>query len=290
MSVIPSITICDQHIHPFGSFACFNCDISIFNKISHLCQIKKQSDNTFIHVAQFLHTLQENNICFKILTNRDKYITEYENIERLKTIFGDDFNLYTTFYQYDNCVGFEITIEGGMFNIENIDQPSIKTTVVYVVLQQKCISSMDMFDSCNTEQIAQDITPVLQLLHSAGYVHDDITVNNIVYCECVNRFKLIDYGEMTNASRYTFTTIDKVFSREMTELQKALSRIEHVKAYNSHQREIGLAQQKKAASSGGSSTTKTNRTIRKRPPYNKKNRNIKKKIKYTTRKPKYYKK
>ena len=53
-----SITICNDK-NPFGSFACFNCDVDVFTELSHLCQIKKQSDNTNIEFTKFIGTLRQ---------------------------------------------------------------------------------------------------------------------------------------------------------------------------------------------------------------------------------------
>lgn len=111
MASPPSVKICDTN-NPTGSFACFNCNVDVFTKLSHLCQIKKQSDDTIIDFTEFLRTIHRDSICFKVLTNRDKFITEYANIDILKEIFKDKFSDYTTFYEYDGCVGFEITIKG----------------------------------------------------------------------------------------------------------------------------------------------------------------------------------
>ncbi len=284
MASLPSVKICDTE-NPFGSFACFNCNVDVFTGLSHLCQIKKQSDNTTIDFEKFLNTLREHNICFKVLTDRAKFTTEYANIDILKTVFGVNFNLYTTFYEYDGCVGFEITIKGGVFNIDKLYRPSIQTTAVYVLLQHKC-NNIVMCDSCDIERIVPDIVPILQILHSSGYVHNDIKYDNFVYCD--DRFKIIDYGEMTNVSTFQYTKPDIVFSQEMKALQKIPSQIKSIKDYIHREQEIKLSRLTKAASSNGGALS--NRPKSKKRRYNKKYRRSKKTLKYKTRKPKHYKK
>jgi hypothetical protein len=245
-----------------------------------------------------LNTLRRENICFKVLFALSKFEEEYKNIDKLKEIFEDDFNVYTTFYQYDDCVGFKIEIEPGtLFNFkrEHTATPTIQTDVLYVILQHKCMSVMDMIDRCDIGEINVDITPVLELLHEAGYVHNDITLTNLVYCESDQRYKLIDYGEMTAVSSFQYSDPDTVVFRQNAEFEKTLKRIENIKAKKKLEQKItSTSSGETPHSHGGSSTKKTNRTIRKRH-YNKKNRRDKNrkdksKLKYTTRKPKYYKK
>lgn len=279
----PSITICNIE-NKFGSFACFNCDVNVFTELSHLCQIKKQSDETIIDFTQFLNTLRHDNICFKVLTDRTKFRTEYANIDILKEIFKDHFSDYTTFYEYDGCVGFEITIKGGVFNIDKKFHQSFQTTVVYVLLQHKC-NDIVTYDGYDIEQLVSHIEPVLEILHSRGYVHNDIKYNNVVYCD--DKFKLIDYGEMRNVSTFQYATPDKVFSNQMADLQKIPSQIKSIKDYNRRQQELASNQQTKPGGSRG--RTLINRTTRKRR-YNKKYRKGKIIVKYTNRRPKYYKK
>jgi len=283
-SPLPSITICNAE-NQFGSFACFNCDVDVFTEWSQLCQVKKQSDNTTIEFTQFLDTLRQHNICFKVLTNQSKFTTEYANINILKTVFGGNFNLYTTFYEYVGCVGFEITIKDGVFNINKLHRPSFQTTVVYVLLQHKC-NDIATYDKCDIRQLVPHITPVLQILHSSGYVHNDIKYNNVVYCD--DRFKLIDYGEMTNVSTFEYSNPDRVFSQELEQLQEIPSVIGHIKEYNRRQSAIKLAQHANTSNGGGSRRrTLTNRTNSKKKRYNKKYRKIKKTLKYSL---KHYKK
>ena len=285
MSALPSITICNAE-NPFGSYACFNCDVDVFTKLSHLCQIKKQSDNTIIDFTQFLNTIRQDSICFKVLTNRYKFTTEYANIDILKGIFKDKFSDYTTFYEYDGCVGFEITIEGGVFNIDNLHRQSIQTTVVYVLLQHKC-NDIATYDGYNIAQLVSDIVPVLQMLHSSGYVHNDIKYNNVVYCD--DRFKLIDYGEMRNVLQFQDSKPENVFSREMFEFNKIPKQITFMKDETCRQeKKIELAQLTNAASRRGGALS--NRQKSKKRRYNKKYRMVKKTLKYTTPKPKHYKK
>lgn len=276
-----SVKICDTN-NPFGSFACFNCDVDVFTNLSHLCQIKKQSDNTIIDFTEFLRTIHRDSICFKVLTNRDKFITEYANIDILKEIFKDKFSDYTTFYEYDGCVGFEITIKGGVFNIDKLYRQSIQTTVVYVLLQHKC-NDIATYDGYNIEQLVSHIVPVLQILHSSGYVHNDIKYNNVVYCD--DRFKLIDYGEMKNVLQIQESKPENVFSREMFEFNKILQQITFMKDETRRQKEIKA--QRAAGNSGGALS---NRQKSKKRRYNKKYRMVKKTLKYTKRKPKHYKK
>jgi serine/threonine protein kinase len=279
-----SITICNTE-NQSGSFACFNCDVNVFTGVSHLCKIKKQSDNTIIDFAEFLNTLRDDNICFKVLTNKSKFETEYANIVILKGIFTDNFSQYTTFYEYDGCVGFEISMtEGGMFNIDKLYQSSYQTNVIYVLLQHKCVD-IATYDKYDIGGLVSDITPVLTTLHSNQYVHNDIKYNNVVYCG--DKFKLIDYGEMKHVSEFKYSTPNNVFSNEIAELNKIPTQIGHIKEYNSRQ------QLKSSQSSrpGGSIRRRAlmNRTTRKRR-YNKKYRTSKKTLKYRNRKPTHCKK
>lgn len=169
-----------------------------------------------------------------------------------------------------------------MFNIDKLYSQSIQTTVVYVLLQHKC-NDIATYDGYDIEQLVPHIVPVLQILHSSGYVHNDIKYNNVVYCD--DRFKLIDYGEMRNVLQFQYSKPENVFSREMLEFNKIPQDITFMKDNNRRQKEIKA--QRAAGNSGGALS---NRQKSKKRRYNKKYRMVKKTLKYTTPKPKHYKK
>lgn len=243
-----NINICSQR-DPFGSFGCFTCDVSVFDEFKHLCKCEKQSDKTAIGFTEFLDTLRTYNVCFKVLTNPSIFDKEYANIVILKRIFAENFTSYTTFYEYDDCVGFKIeTIpDDVMFHITKRHHPSIQAKTVYLVLQTKC-DDIVMCDSCNIGNIINDIQPVLDNLHTNGYVHNDIKYNNVVYCS--ERFKLIDYGEMRPVASFIYSKPEEVISKENEALQKIPVQIQAIKDYNTRQEKLRQQQQQQQTGRG----------------------------------------
>ena len=171
-----------------------------------------------------------------MLTDPSKFEQEYDNIVILKEIFAENFTSYTTFYEYDGCVGFKIETNSDdvMFHIAKRYHPSIQLKTVYLVLQTKC-DDIVMCDSCNIGKLIYDIQPVLDNLHTYGYVHNDVKSNNVVYCS--ERFKLIDYGEMRPVASFIYSKPEIVISNENDDLQKIPRQIQAIKEYNARQQQ-----------------------------------------------------
>lgn len=211
-----NIVICDKTT-PKGHSACFNNIASILPQHAGNIVISKsikepphrkperddddddddEAEGDVVNTHDFLMTLQHGNIWCKIFTNKNIFVDELVKIKTIKGIYGVNFETYTTFYEYDGCIGFTIRFRDLPREDYNFMVDSRPTQEIYVLLQHKCepITKKSDFG-----KIVRDIQPALDALHMEGYVHMDIIPDNIVLCG--DTYKLIDYGNM--AKNLTF--------------------------------------------------------------------------------------
>ena len=215
------IVICDKST-PKGHNACFNLIASLLLPLADRIVVSKAEKNTskkkwfgrgddsdsegegededrVVKTTEFLQALERDNIGCKIFTNKEVFEHELGNIKTITGIYRDDFGTFTTFYEYDECIGFTIQFTpvavatGYKFKIGAYTT----TTEIHVLLQYRCEPITKHSDFV---ELARHIQPVLDALHSAGYLHLDIKPDNIVYCD--RRYKLIDYGNMQYLPRF----------------------------------------------------------------------------------------
>ena len=156
----------------------------------------EDEEGSVVDKHDFLTRLQHDNIWCKIFTNKNIFGDELGNIMKIKRIYGGNFERYTTFYEYDGCIGFTIRFVPQVAN-NNFRVGSKSTQEIYVLLQHKC---EPITKHSNFIKLVSDIQPVLNKLHGAGFVHLDIKPDNIVLCGVT--FKLIDYGNMQEGSTF----------------------------------------------------------------------------------------
>lgn len=211
-----NIVICDKTT-PKGHNACFNNIASLLLPHAGNIVISKSikepprrtperdhdeddddddAEGDVVNTHDFLTILQEDNIWCKIFTNKNIFGDELVKIKTIKGIYGVNFETYTTFYEYEGCIGFTIRFGPPVAN-NNFMVGSKSTQEIYVLLQHKCepITKKSDFG-----KLVSDIQPVLNALHVAGYVHLDIKPDNIVLCG--DTYKLIDYGNMQEGITY----------------------------------------------------------------------------------------
>ncbi len=70
-------------------------------------------------------------------------------------------------------------------------------STTYHVFNEKCSTTTENFDFTETtfKQFISDIDEILTHLHKAGFNHNDVKPDNIIYCENDKRFKLIDWNQ-----------------------------------------------------------------------------------------------
>ena len=207
-----NIIICDERT-PKGRNACFNNIASLLLPYTGNIVISKsikepprrtperdqdEDDNddedtecNVVDTHDFLMTLQHENIWCKIFTNDDIFGDELVKIMTIKEIYGCNFERYTTFYEYDGCIGFTIRFRDLPREDYNFTVGSKSTQEIYVLLQHKC---EPITKNSDFRKLVSDIQPVLNALHGAGFVQLDIIPANIVLCG--DTYKLIDYGNM----------------------------------------------------------------------------------------------
>jgi len=217
-----NIIICDERT-PKGRNACFNNIASLLLPYTGNIVISKsikepprrtperdqdEDDNddedededaecNVVDTHEFLMTLHRENIWCKIFTNDDIFGDELVNIMTIKGIYGGNFGRYTTFYEYDGCIGFTIRFRDLPRADYNFMVGPKSTQEIYVLLQHKC---EPITKNSDFEKLVHDIQPVLYALHAGGFVHLDIIPANIVLCG--DTYKLIDYGNMQSGSMF----------------------------------------------------------------------------------------
>jgi serine/threonine protein kinase len=195
---VHNIDVCENS--PSGSYGCFHCNLDIFNGIqSDSFTLMDPDESRRYNFENFIETIRTNNICFKILWEHSKFNLENNNINVLKSIFKQNFMEYTTFFQFNDNVGFILEVNSQYTFKFHTRYKTFTQQRIYIILQYKCTNIIDLFSSSLdkeklSQQFVKDITPVLTNLHSNDYIHDDIKYDNFIFCNQI--FKLIDYGEM----------------------------------------------------------------------------------------------
>ena len=222
-----NIIICDERT-PKGHNACFNNIASLLLPYTGNIVISKSikepprrtperdDDDEEWHVVNthdFLMTLQHENIWCKIFTNKTIFGDELVKIMTIKEIYGVNFERYTTFYEYEGCIGFTIRFRDLPREDYNFTVGSTSTQEIYVLLQHKCES---ITKNSDFRKLVGDIQPVLSALHEAGFVHLDIKPDNIVLCG--DTYKLIDYGNMQSGKMFVSCE-----NRALTKIEKMVN-------------------------------------------------------------------
>ena len=195
---VHNIDVCENS--PSGSYGCFHCNLDIFNGIPlDIFKLMNPEEKIVYNFEQFIETIRRNNICFKILWDISKFMTENNNIDILKSFFKQNFTEYTTFFEFNDNVGFILEVNSLYTFKFHTRYKTFTQQHIYIILQYKCTNIIDLFSSSLdkerlSQQFVKDITPVLTNLHSHDYIHDDIKYDNFIFCNQI--FKLIDYGEM----------------------------------------------------------------------------------------------
>lgn len=191
------ITICDQSTKS-GRKGCFNLIAPLLKPYAESCVVQSVGGDYGLHSVNshdFFDRLTRDGIWCKIFTNENEFLHELENTYIIKEIYGDHFATYTTFYEYNGFIGFKIEIKDDMrFKVVGKRHNAWEknaTPVIYVSLQHRC-NAVDKHS--DFEKLANDTTPVLDLLHEKNYIHGDILPQNTVSCD--GQFKIIDYGSI----------------------------------------------------------------------------------------------
>jgi serine/threonine protein kinase len=119
-------------------------------------------------------------------TNENNFKNEMRGYLQLFRIFGRDVEKYTT-------------IKAG-FVYRGIKVYGIICKDNYYVFLEKCNKTIDeiKFDNRMFDKMVREIKEVLKILDDNKYIHNDIKPDNIIYCERVRRFKLVDWDLSTS--------------------------------------------------------------------------------------------
>ncbi|NDF13603.1 MAG: hypothetical protein EB060_12425, partial [Proteobacteria bacterium] len=108
---------------------------------------------------------------------------------------------YTTFQSFDGHIGFALRFskQGVAIRSSKTASQYIDNNIIYVVPSISCEQDMhDYIEKSMDEywEIANNLARALSLLHSSGYVHQDIKPANMVMCPTAwgSPLKLIDFG------------------------------------------------------------------------------------------------
>lgn len=194
-----------------GAAGCFVCDVSpIQELLLHPGTKLTAPDGTVLPNQAIYDFIQSptNGVCVKIFfetsgeTNKEnKYFrNEVSSYSILKKILRDDFELFTTYAEYTHQTAFTLTFPRDA----QVEIDGQKTTTLHCILQRKCNADIETLIHTHREidqsRMLKELSCMLYLLHSNGYIHGDIKPANIVYCpnEPI-QYKLIDF----NLKRYT---------------------------------------------------------------------------------------
>ena len=237
------LVICDYQLHPKGMSGCFRCiDEELLERL--LSMVDENKVKVFpvpvispvkVDSAIFFRFLHDNNICFKIFFNESDIITEYKNVEILKTIPSVEaeskqavvegqgvveveeqpnfLQKFTTYYEYEyEADDGSVMGKSCAFMLEFTDNVKILqsegrkivTNQIYIILNKLCNSKITT-DQIISEKFYIDITNALKILNGNGYEHGDIRFNNIVDCGnfSIPQYKLIDFGLMRKVNNFT---------------------------------------------------------------------------------------
>lgn len=66
----------------------------------------------------------------------------------------------------------------------------------YFIFSERCGPPLDKFKftDSNIDKFVDDILKGFAVVHGAGMIHGDVKLDNMIYCEREDRFKLIDWG------------------------------------------------------------------------------------------------
>jgi hypothetical protein len=148
---------------------------------------------------QFLHTVTGKIAkmfkpakLFSMKTLQSKLDEEVDFNKTINKIYGRTAKRYLT---SDPVKGFrKLSIVGAVVTVNG-------TPLLFVVFGTKCTNVYDM----DMTQFITDILSSLVKLQSVGYSHNDIKLDNIV--RCTDRYKLIDWGKLSNTDKKFGTTI-----------------------------------------------------------------------------------
>jgi hypothetical protein len=108
---------------------------------------------------------------------------------------------YTTFQSFDGHLGFALRFSKQGVAIRSSKKRSqyIDNNIIYVVPSISCEQDMHDYIAKSMDEyweIANNLARALSLLHSSGYVHQDIKPANMVMCPTAwgSPLKLIDFG------------------------------------------------------------------------------------------------
>ena len=124
----------------------------------------------------------------KIFTHKEDFLYELDENIKINTIYGDKKHDYLTL---DPIFKFkDREIYSSMIEYEN-------DKIAYVLYSTKCIANI-----ANThiylQKLIIDILESIVILQEHNYMHNDIKLDNIVYCD--GKYKLIDWGASNELS------------------------------------------------------------------------------------------
>lgn len=129
---------------------------------------------------------------FTMKTLQSKLDEEIDFNKTVNKIYGRVTSRYLT---SDPLKGFrKLSIVGAIVVVNG-------TPLLFVVFGTKCTNVYDI----DMKMFVSDILLSLVKLESAGYSHNDIKLDNIVRCS--QRYKLIDWGKLSNTDKEFGTTI-----------------------------------------------------------------------------------
>ncbi len=119
-------------------------------------------------------------------TNENNFKNEMRGYLQLFKIFGKDLEKYTTIKAGFVYKGLKIY---GIICKDN-----------YYIFLEKCNKTIEeiKFDNRLFNKMVMEIKDVLKVLDDNKYIHNDIKPDNIIYCERVKRFKLVDWDLSTS--------------------------------------------------------------------------------------------
>jgi serine/threonine protein kinase len=145
-----------------------------------------------------------------LFNNKEKeYKRELEIIDILKTIFGDNLSLYTTYIADSKLLKFEFGLSSEDWFIFR----EISSSNTYKILRKSKYIYAMMFSVCSPiklddihslpptiiyKKFKGDMTKILTILHGQKYAHCDIKYENLVLCN--DNFKLIDLSSISNTN------------------------------------------------------------------------------------------
>ena len=148
---------------------------------------------------QFLHTVTGKIAkmfkpakLFSMKTLQSKVDEEVDFNKTINKLYGRTAKRYLT---SDPVKGFrKLSIVGAVVTVNG-------TPLLFVVFGTKCTNVYDM----DMSHFITDILLSLVKLQAVGYSHNDIKLDNIVRCS--DRYKLIDWGKLSNTDKEFGTTI-----------------------------------------------------------------------------------